>query len=105
LHEVHFGRVETSYKRDHWKFSIPVYLGDIAPEEVQVQLYADPVGDETPLCYPLQRGNPIPGAINGYVYHVEIPALRSADHFTPRIIPYHPEARVPMEAELILWQR
>jgi hypothetical protein len=34
-----------------------------------------------------------------------VSASRPAWHYTPRIIPDHPEVRVPMEAAYIVWQR
>jgi hypothetical protein len=34
-----------------------------------------------------------------------VPAARPAWHFTPRLVPHHPEVRVPLEAAYIVWQR
>jgi glycogen phosphorylase len=34
-----------------------------------------------------------------------VPASRPATDYTPRLVPYHPDARVPLEANEILWQR
>jgi starch phosphorylase len=72
---------------------------------VRVELYADAVNGEEPLRQEMHQGDQITGAVNGYVYHATVAASRPAWHFTPRIIPHHPAARVPMEAALILWQR
>ena len=77
----------------------------MSPQWVRVELYADPVGDEAPLRAVMAQGNQIPGACNGYVYQATVSAARPAWHYTPRIIPDHPEARVPMEAAYIVWQR
>jgi starch phosphorylase len=29
--------------------------------------------------------------------------VRPSWHFTPRVVPFHPEARVPIELPLIAW--
>jgi starch phosphorylase len=102
---VHVGNLETSQDEDQWVFTAHVYLGEIDPSWVRVELYADAVAKEEPLCKEMKRMAPIPGAINGYSYQVRAPATRPATDFTPRVIPYHAEARVPMEAALICWQR
>jgi starch phosphorylase len=47
----------------------------------------------------------IPGAVNGYIYHAEVSAQRPAGHYTPRIVPGHLAAAVPMEAGFILWRQ
>ena len=40
-----------------------------------------------------------------YTYKVRVPAIRPAGDYTARMIPHNPEARVPLEAPQILWQR
>jgi glycogen phosphorylase len=42
---------------------------------------------------------------HAYVYDARIPAQRPASDYTPRLVPYHPAAVVPLEAHEILWQR
>jgi glycogen phosphorylase len=42
---------------------------------------------------------------NGHIYSARVPASRPAADYTPRLIPHHPEAAVPLEAAHILWQR
>ncbi len=103
-HEVHFGNLDTSQEQDHWAFHVQVYLGEVAPSWVRLELYADAMDGEDPVRQEMRQGDRITGAVNGYVYHATVPASRPAWHFTPRVIPYHPAARVPMEAALILWQ-
>ena len=40
-----------------------------------------------------------------YEYCVSIPAARALGDYTPRLLPRHPIASVPLEAPEILWQR
>jgi glycogen phosphorylase len=39
---MHIGEPALSRDDSAWNFSVPVYLGEIGPEDVAVQLYADP---------------------------------------------------------------
>ena len=38
---IHFGRLKVSREEARWHFQVEVYLGDVSPEDVQVELYAD----------------------------------------------------------------
>jgi starch phosphorylase len=104
-HDLRFGALEVRQEGDQWVFRVHVYCGAVSPQWVRVELYADPIGDEAPLRTVMAQGTQIPGACNGYVYQATVSAARPAWHYTPRIIPDHPEARVPMEAASIVWQR
>jgi starch phosphorylase len=86
------------------KISVSVYLGDIHPDMVDVQLYADamsPGGAE--FCQSMERSSPIPGSSNGYSFELMVKPGRDLEDFTPRIVPRHALARVPNELALIKW--
>jgi starch phosphorylase len=71
---------------------------------IAVEIYADPVDGAEPVRHSLERAGEIPGTANAWVYRGRIPgSSRPASHFTPRIVPYHAESRVPIEAPLIRW--
>jgi starch phosphorylase len=53
----------------------------------------------------MARGRPLEAAGHAYEYAVRIPPQRPAGGYTPRLMPYHPDAAVPLEAPHILWQR
>jgi starch phosphorylase len=83
-----------------------VYLADVPPEAVRVELYAEPVGkDEEPVRFPMERTRPLQGAVQGFVYQLKVQTERPPEDFTARIVPVHPEATVPLEAPWVLWQR
>ncbi len=82
---------------------MPVYLGEISCNAVRVELYAESADSNKPVD--MDRTDPLPGARNAFVYRARVDAGRPADHYTPRVMPYHPEARVPIECNLIAWQR
>lgn len=103
---IRFGDVQVTRLDPHWHFEAQVYFGEFDPDHVQVELYADPVNEhEQPTRIVMRRQEAIPGAMKGYLFLADCPSTRPAHHFTPRIVPFHPEARVPLEEALILWQR
>ena len=102
--DVRFGELRAGSEEGRHVFDVEVYLGGLSPDEVRVELYADPLQDELPLRLEMAPSGPITGA-PPYVYHASVSAGRPVSHCTPRIIPYHPEARVPLENARILWFR
>ncbi len=102
---LHFGNVSCSRDGDRYRFEVQVYLDEVPAEAVSVELYAEPLEGEEPLRTPLERAAPMAGSANAWSYTGSVPADRPAHHFTPRIVPAHPLAAVPLEAEMILWYR
>jgi len=101
--EVHLGNVQVQKQRNLWSYEAAVYLGELNPDFVTVQIYADPIEGYDTVCQPMTRGNKLPGTVNAYLYKGAVPAARPLEHFTPRIIPAHPAARIPLEDNHILW--
>ncbi|HVN43081.1 MAG TPA: hypothetical protein VMT50_09880, partial [Steroidobacteraceae bacterium] len=54
-------------------------------------------------CHPMDRDHALAGSSGGYLYVGRVPAVRPASHYTPRVVPFHPGAEVPLEANLIRW--
>ena len=86
-------------------FSVPVYLGEILPEDVAVQLYADSYDAGGPYVGDLARGEAIIGAANGHIYAGSASSVRPAEDYTVRIVPRHRGVQVPTELPLIVWQK
>jgi len=101
---LHFGKLEVSSAGDRHRFALQVYLDELDPDAVQLQLYAQPLGDQAAVVQPMTRDKPLPGSINGFLYSGEVPASRPVEHYTARVVPHHPAASVPLEANQILWR-
>ena len=80
-------------------------MGGLAPGAVRVELYADPKNEGEVFRQPMERSQQFAGSANSYVYSTHTPATRDPNDFTPRVVPYHAEASVPLEAGEILWQK
>lgn len=103
--DVHIGHPAVSRASENWRFSVPVFLGEIAPDAVQVELFAEADNGAGAEVVSLHREQPIPGTLNGFVFAGEVRAARPAGEYTVRIVPAHQDANIPAELPLILWQR
>jgi starch phosphorylase len=103
--DARFGAVRPATRGTRHHLSVEVYLGRLDPEAVRVELYAEAANGGDPERHAMVRGRKLDGPGRGYEYEVSIPAIRATGDYTPRLLPYHPAAAVPLEAPEILWQR
>lgn len=103
--DVRFGPLRVETKDGQLEFDVQVYLGGLTTDAVRVELFANAQDGDEPFVQPMDRGEQLAGAANGYWYSTRTPATRPASDFTSRVVPYHPAASVPLEASQILWQR
>ena len=101
---LRFGPLKTERQGDEWLFALHVYLDDLDPDAVRVELYAESAEGQ-PALTTMQRGAPLVGSANGFEFTATVAADRPAENYTPRIVPYHEGAQLPLEANEILWQR
>ena len=103
ISEIHWGNLGIEAAGNEHLFRAQVYLGEIEPDAVSVELYAEPRPGEAPRRRPMRRDHALSGAAGGYLYVAAVPADRPAADYTPRIVASHPEAQVPAETPLIRW--
>jgi glycogen phosphorylase len=100
-----FGSVDIE-THDGWHFfQVQVFVGDLKAEEVRVELYANPVDGGRSALEAMTACKSSPSVPSAQTYSAQISADRPADDYTPRIVPHHANASVPLEADQILWQR
>ncbi len=102
---VRFGDFKVETRDQRHSFEVHVYLDELGPEAVRVELYSDPRGPQEPSRQIMTRAQPLIGSAGGYLYTATVPATRPAGDYTPRVVPFKEEAFVPLEASQILWQR
>jgi starch phosphorylase len=103
--EARFGAVRVETREDRHEFSVQVYLGGLDPEAVRVEVFADPLDGGAPVREVMARRRKLDWPGDGYEYVASVSGSRSAADYTPRLVPYHSDAAVPLEASQILWQR
>lgn len=101
--QLHFGKLEQQEKDGQYSFKVAVYLGELDPDAVQVQLYAGTQEPGESDIHPMARSESLEGGVSGYLYSAIVPAGRPARDYTPRIIPAFDGAAVPIESQQILW--
>ena len=103
--DIRFGDVTEAGSGGRLSVSVPVLLGAIRPDDVRVELYATPKGLLGAVAEPMTPVEAIPGLPNAFIYRVTVETARPAGDFTPRVVPFHPDIRIPIEMPLITWQR
>ena len=111
-HGVHVDDVET--RRRRWPTSAPsapvaavVALGDLGPDDVEVQLLHGPVGQDDELAEPevVVAWTPAGAADDGHLrYRGRFTCERAGRYgFTVRVVPAHPDLVTPVELGHIAW--
>jgi starch phosphorylase len=89
----------------HHEIEVEVYLADLDPMAVRVELYADAINGAEPdrvEMTAVQSPQITPGRC---IYRATVASMRPASDYTARVIPQHPGTAVPLECARILWQR
>ena len=102
---LRFGDLWVKTNADLHVFEVEVFLNDLDPNAVRVELYADGINGSDPVREEMKCMQPHPDASRRYVYHATIPGTRPARDFTPRLIPQRSGVAIPLESARILWQR
>ncbi|MBU0908971.1 MAG: alpha-glucan family phosphorylase [Proteobacteria bacterium] len=102
---VRFGQIMVHESAGDIIIRVEVYFTGLAPETVHVELFAEPAQEgNAPERISMARGDKLAGSEDGYLYYAVLPADgRPTGDYTPRLIPSHPDALVPLEANFILW--
>ena len=102
---LRFGEVKVKSDAAQHVFEAEVFLEELEPGSVEIELYADGGSDRAPVLQKMERLRQIPDTPGGYVYGAVVSAERPAADYTARLIPHHDGVAVPLEDSRILWQR
>jgi starch phosphorylase len=102
---LRFGEVTAETDGDQHVFEVQVYLQDLDPKAVRVELYADGINGDDPVRQEMKRVRQLTGALGGYVYSAAVSAARPPADYTARAIPHCNGVAIPLEDARILWQR
>ena len=102
---VHFGESKFEAKGDQHLFEVQVYLNDLDPKTVRVELYADGVNNGRSVRQEMKLVRQMAGVSSCYVYSAAVPAARPPEEYTARVMPFCEGIAIPLEDARILWQR
>jgi len=100
---VRFGPATVEQQGEQYLFHVQVFLGDFDPDAVRVELYAEAQKDGEPIAEAMTREELLAGRASAITYSASVPASRPVADYTPRLVPRHEGAFVPLEAPFILW--
>jgi len=102
---LRFGAMKVEAGRERHAFELQVYLHDLDPNAVRVELYADGIDGGGPVRQEMERTGQLADTPGVYVYRAQAPATRPPTDYTARVTPHYAGVAVPLEDERILWQR
>jgi starch phosphorylase len=102
---LRFGEAKVKTEGKQHVYEIQVYLNDLDPKTVQVELYANGANGDGPVRQKMECVRQLAGASGGYVYSAAVSAARPTADYTARVIPCCDGVAIPLEDARILWQR
>ena len=92
---LRFGEMKVETRGERHLFEVQVYLKDLDPQAVQVELYADGIANTSPARQEKTRVRKLIGATKGYVFGAAVPVARSTADYTARATPHFDGAAIP----------
>ncbi len=102
---LHFGEVKVESNDDEQIFDVQLFLNDIDPKSVRVELYANGIAGGAAFRQEMKHIRQIENAQGGCIYRTAVFADRPPEDYTPRVMPQWEGLSVPLEDQHILWQR
>jgi len=102
---LRFGDLKVQTNAAQHIFEAEVYLIDLDPNLVRVELCADGINGGSPIRQEMARVRQLAGASGVYVYSAAVSAARPPADYTARVIPHCDGVAIPLEDARILWQR
>jgi len=101
---IHFGELHWEPVEDGYQFRVPVWLNEIDPGKVSLNIYADGKDGGQPEKVQMQRDET--AAADGLpIYQARIRTSRPATDYTVVVIPGYEGLSIPLEDNLIRWQK
>lgn len=101
---LRFVEIKCTSDEGQHNFECLVYLDDLNPDMVMLQIYAEGNHEISPVEKNMTRVKPLEGDPCMYLYQGSVSNQVPAEYCTIRIIPYFENVAVPLENSRILWQ-
>lgn len=100
---IQFGALNMEQTERGYHFAVSLWLEEVNPARVLVELYAEGREDAPPERIRMKAETA--GDRGETIFGAEVTTSRPASDYTPRIIPSDESMAIPLENNLILWQR
>ncbi len=102
---LRFGEVKVETRGEQHVFEVQVFLNDLDPDAVRVELYADGVMAKPSGAAGDEARSPTGRRVRLLPLQCGRVCARPAADYTARVIPHRDGVAVPLEDARILWQR
>ena len=102
---VRFGDMTVETSGLHHTMVAEVFLGDLSPDSVRVELYADGGKPGNEVRQEMDREDTAAPGSGGHRYCGKVSSARAATDYTARIMPHRVGVSVPLEVNWIVWQK
>ena len=101
---MRFGEVKVEERDGQHVFEAQLFLNDLDPQAVRVELCADGQLGGAPVRQKMELARPRAGGPLGETYRASVPADRPATDYAARAVPQYPDVAAPLEVNAVLWQ-
>jgi starch phosphorylase len=98
---LRFGEIKVHSDGGQHNFEVHVYLNDLPPESVCVELFA---AGQPPVRQEMRPIQELVGSGHAWAYGAQVSADRPSRDYTARVVCRYEGVAVPLEAAYILWQ-
>ena len=102
---IRFGEIKFETKGREHVFEVMIYLNQIDPDSVRMEIYADGINGGSPVKQNMNLISKAADNAGSCLYSAQVPANRPATDYTARVIPQYEGIAIPLEAAQIQWQR
>jgi glycogen phosphorylase len=102
--DIRFGETQLERKGDSWGVDCEIFTGGLDPRLIRVELFAESKANNQPVREAMAIVEKRDKPETLYIYRGTVPTVRPADHYSIRVMAYHPAAVVPLEENHILWK-
>jgi glycogen phosphorylase len=101
--QLRFGKTTVKTVAKEHYFEVELYLGELDPGYLQVELYADPNDNKEALKIEMKCERLTSNKNEPALFTSKVITDRPKSDFTPRVLPHIPGAELPLECPLITW--
>jgi glycogen phosphorylase len=105
LNAVCFGAVTVETRKDEHRIAVEVFLKEVSPEMVRVEIYADGINGDGAVEKEMTGTRRQANGVSSYLYRATVSSARPAADYTARIMPGRGPLATHLDSAWMLWQK